>query len=682
MSEPYADPLRAEHQRALLPLAAVAPAALPWTGAASYAALAVYEALLAAVWIRARRGRPLSISNAALNVLALAYVAWFFLAARALHAGLVRTASNLLLFTAAAKLVSMKNRREENLTLLLCFFLALDSASTSTHVLSLVFLAILGVVGFRTLARISVLADFDRAPPAGALGRVPSWGIASASVAATAIVAVPLFMAFPRLQSPFAVAPFPKQSVDGSFFTSDRVDLETFSSTKHSDRILLRVQIPEGELPDALRLREATFNRYLHGHWIREGMVSSRLRESADGRIEIPPQYATAVPAPRPRPERKISVETSSFTPGFLFVPYGTRAITAGGTPLSIASDATIAYSGPPSDRGYSAEYTLQTDGAGPGRTSVPPHDVPPEVASLARRIVAGAATPEEKARRLLAYLGRGFTYRVDVPEAVGDPVVDFLTRTRAGHCEYFASALALMMRAAGIPARLATGSLGGEMGPLTSEILVRGGNLHAWVEASLDGETFRMFDPTPAEGRPRIVSVSLWRRIAEIGNEIEFFYDRNILGFSTLEQVQLVEAARQAFAGLERAGARVGAVAREWRGRAAAIAGLLLLAAAAAALARRRRRVPPATRAYLRLRRLHARRIGPLPDSAPSGAVIRGFARAGREAGVAARKVVEIYRAEAFGGATADPETLREIRRLVRALRKTAAAAAVLLAL
>ena len=676
MSEPYPDPLRGAHQRALAPLAAIAPAALPWTGAASFAAVGVYEAILAAVWIRARRGRPLAISNAALNVLALAYVAWFFLAARALHMGLVRTASNLLLFTTAAKLVSMKNRREENLTLLLAFFLALDSASTSTHVLSLVFLAILAAVAFRTLARLAVLADFDRAPPEGALGRLPTWGVASASLAATAVVAVPLFMAFPRLQSPFAVAPIPKQAVDGSFFTSDRVDLQSFSSTKHSDRILLRVQTPDGELPDPLRLREATFNRYRNGHWMREGMVSVRLPESADGRAEIAEKYTTAVPTPRPRPKRKMEVETSSFTPGFLFVPYGTSAIFSAGTPLSIASDATIAYSGPPADRRYSAEYTLQADGAGPGRTSVPLHDVPPEVASLARRIVGGAATPEEKASRLLAYLRRGFTYRIDVPDAVGDPVVDFLTRTRAGHCEYFASALALMMRAAGIPARLATGSLGGEVGPLTAEVLVRGDNLHAWVEASLDGESFRVFDPTPPEGQPRIVSVSLWRRIAELGNEVEFFYDRNILGFSTLEQVRLVESARDLAMRIEGAGARAGAIARRGRGFGAAAAGALAAAAILAALVRRRRRTAPATRAYLRLRAIHARRIGPLPASAPSGAVIRGFAGAGREAGVAARKVVEIYRAESFGGETPDPETVRELRRLVRILRRSAAAA------
>lgn len=679
MSEPYSDPVRAAHQRALVPLAALAPLALPWTSAASFAAVGLYEAVILGAGWRARAGRPWRISNAALNVLASAYIAWFLLETRAWHVGLVRTASNLLLFTAAAKIVSLKNRREENMALLLCFFLALDSASTATHVASLVYLGVLALAAFRTLAQLAVLSDFEGAPPEGTLRRLPSAGVSLFSLAAIGAVSVPLFMAFPRLQSPFAVAPIPKQAADGSFFTSDRVDLQSFSSTKHSDRILFRIEAPERQIPDLLRLREATFNRYRAGRWIREGMVSERVPGSFEGRMILPEKYSTRSPLPHPRPRASLKIESSSFTPGFLFVPYGTTGVTAPGSALSVASDGTLTYSGAPSDRGYGVDYEPQADGSGPGRASVPLHDVPPEIVQLAHRIASGAGSPEGVADRLLAYLSKGFVYRIDVPEAVGDPVVDFLTRTRAGHCEYFASALALMLRSEGIPARLVTGSLGGELGPLSSQILVRGDNLHAWVEASLDGTTFRMLDPTPAEGRPGIVTVSLWRRLAELGNEIEYFYDRNILGFSTLEQVLLVERARDLVA---RADRLRGGIERRLIGgrRAAAGAAAVVVAAVAAGLAirlRRGRRRSPATRAYLSLRRLHVRRIGALPESAPSGAVIRGFAGWGRQAGVIARRIVEVYRAEAFGGVPPPPETARELSRLVRQLSRWAAAAA-----
>lgn len=679
MSEPYPDDVRAAHQRALVPLAALAPLALPWTSAASFGAVGLYEAVILGAGWRARSGRPWRVSNAALNVLAVAYIAWFFLETRALHLGLVRTASNLLLFTAAAKFVSLKSRREENMALLLCFFLALDSASTSTHVVSLLYLGVLALVTFRVLARLAVLSDFDDAPPEGMLRGLPSAGVSLASLAAIGAVSVPLFMAFPRLQSPFAVVPLPRQAADGSFFTSDRVDLQSFSSTKHSDRILFRVDAPNERIPD-LRLREATFNRYRDGRWVREGMVAERLPGSFEGHLVLPAAYSTETPLPHPRPRAALQIESSSFTPGFLFVPYGTVAVNAPGSALSVASDGTLTYSGAPTDRGYGVDYVPQAEGNGPGRSSVPLHDVPPEIVQLAHRVAAGEGSPEAVAGRLLAFLAKGFVYRIDVPEAVGDPVVDFLTRTRAGHCEYFASALALMLRAEGIPARLVTGSLGGELGPLSSQILVRGDNLHAWVEASFDGRSFRMLDPTPAEGRPGIVTVSLWRRLAEVGNEIEYFYDRNILGFSTLEQVILVERARDLLARADRL--RQGWKDRLVAGRAAAggaVAAAAIAAAAGLAL-RRRRRVSPATRAYLRLRRLHARRIGELPASAPSGAVIRGFAGAGRQAGVLARRIVEIYRAEAFGGVAPLPETARELRRLIRELSRIAAAVAIVI--
>ncbi len=308
-----------------------------------------------------------------------------------------------------------------------------------------------------------------------------------------------------------------------------------------------------------------------------------------------------------------------------------------------------------------------QVDGAGSGRTGVTLRDVPTEIADLADRLAAGAPDRAAVASRLAGYFSKGFLYRLDPPPSRGDPVVDFLLRTRQGHCEYFASALALMMRAEGIPARLATGSLGGEVGPFSSEILVRGSNLHAWVEADVDGRGFRVFDPTPAEGRPGVTTVSVWKKITELGNEIEFFYDRNILGFSSLEQVQLIEIGRALIARLQ-------ASARRPRLAPALVA---LLAALFAALARswfrraRSGRRSPGVAGYLELRKLHRRRIGPLPDSAASSEVIRGFASAGAFAAGLARKIVEIYRAESFGGRPASAGASREVSESLSKLRK-----------
>ena len=82
------------------------------------------------------------------------------------------------------------------------------------------------------------------------------------------------------------------------------------------------------------------------------------------------------------------------------------------------------------------------------------------------------------------------------------DPIEDFVTRNRSGHCEYFASALALMLRSQGIPARVVIGFRGGEWNPLGSFLDVRQLHAHAWVEAYLEP------DQIPASQRPVGVSV------------------------------------------------------------------------------------------------------------------------------------------------------------------------------
>ena len=96
MSEPFSEESRAAHQRALWPLAAAAPIPLPWTEVLDLRVLILYEALLLVFYLRARRARPVHISNALLNVLAVLYVAFFYREVRFLHHGLVKTATNLL----------------------------------------------------------------------------------------------------------------------------------------------------------------------------------------------------------------------------------------------------------------------------------------------------------------------------------------------------------------------------------------------------------------------------------------------------------------------------------------------------------------------------------------------------------------------------------------------------------
>ena len=189
-----------------------------------------------------------------------------------------------------------------------------------------------------------------------------------------------------------------------------------------------------------------------------------------------------------------------------------------------------------------------------------------------------------------------------------------------------------MMLAARGVRARLVTGSYGGEEGLFSSTIVVRAENLHAWVEADLDGSGFEVLEPTPPAGiPPALTSFSLLSRLVALGREIEFFYDRRILGFDSADQVGAAEADARRFLGAPR---RSLTLSRSRRGRCSRssrpiavllVAGLLFLAYG---FLRRSSAVAPApTRAYLALRRLLARRRGALAPSVPPAEVARLFA-------------------------------------------------------
>jgi protein-glutamine gamma-glutamyltransferase len=132
-----------------------------------------------------------------------------------------------------------------------------------------------------------------------------------------------------------------------------------------------------------------------------------------------------------------------------------------------------------------------------------------PQLVALARRVAGyrdDGTTPgaAEMARRLLVYLrdSQQFVYSLDMTRAdqSSDPIEDFLFRRRAGHCEYFASALALLLRSVDIPARLVNGFKGGEPRD-DGSFEVQRRHAHAWVEAFYDGR-WHVLDPTPPAAR------------------------------------------------------------------------------------------------------------------------------------------------------------------------------------
>lgn len=177
----------------------------------------------------------------------------------------------------------------------------------------------------------------------------------------------------------------------------------------------------------------------------------------------------------------------------------------------------------------------------------LPPGDLQ-RLRRLALEVVSpdGAAlteiAPAERAERLLHYLRDsqqlGYTLDASIEDPTIDPVEDFLFNRKRGHCEYFASALALMLRAVDVPARLVTGFKGGELNALTGEYTVEQRFAHAWVEAFLDGR-WVLLDPTPALARNQSVraageGLSLWKNVKYL---LQAGWSRNVLEVNIYQQ-------------------------------------------------------------------------------------------------------------------------------------------------
>lgn len=126
--------------------------------------------------------------------------------------------------------------------------------------------------------------------------------------------------------------------------------------------------------------------------------------------------------------------------------------------------------------------------------------EVPLRVRRLAEKVVADAVTPYDKARALETYL-RAMPYDLEVPLPPADQdVVDyFLFDLQRGYCDYFATAMVVMARSVGVPARLATGYATGRYDPEAGHYVVVGLNAHAWPEMYVPGQGWIEFEPTPA---------------------------------------------------------------------------------------------------------------------------------------------------------------------------------------
>lgn len=169
---------------------------------------------------------------------------------------------------------------------------------------------------------------------------------------------------------------------------------------------------------------------------------------------------------------------------------------------------------------------------------SVPSLD--PKIDRLARSLTEKSRTPYEKAATIQQYLTTQFGYTLELPSSMPpDPLSDFLFHRKRGHCEYFASAMAIMLRQAGIPSRIVTGFRGGEFNQLTGGYIIRAKDAHAWVEGYIPGVGWMTFDPTPVGSTP---VVTVWQRMELYLDAAREFWREWIINYDVMRQQQLTQ--------------------------------------------------------------------------------------------------------------------------------------------
>jgi len=317
---------------------------------------------------------------------------------------------------------------------------------------------------------------------------------------------------------------------------SERMDFGSLGSIKLDPTVVMRVEI-EGSSPGPFYWRGHTLDFFDGTAWKNELMTRSRIPRTAD-EFRLAPFEPGSVTGQQIYLEpidsdlvfglsQVVGIKTDSYYmmvdgAGNIYMP-GKSARRIKYTAYSIISN---------SFPGYAGRRYLQLP-SGSQR-----------VASLAQEVTRGARTSEMKAIALEEYLKRNYEYTLTVspPPAGVSPIEDFLLKTKKGYCEHYSSAMVLMLRSLGIPARIVTGFFGGDRNTYGGYVIVRKSDAHSWVEAYINGQ-WKRFDPTPAVAVERFS-----QEYSLFWDSVKMNWSRYIVGFSSADQRVLFGELKEGF--------------------------------------------------------------------------------------------------------------------------------------
>ena len=254
---------------------------------------------------------------------------------------------------------------------------------------------------------------------------------------------------------------------------------------------VLRIENP-GEDP---YLRGMTFDTYTGRTW----------GPSLEQRVFLLPRQPSAA-GPKARYER---LDDAS---GLLFAPLHSAAITAkGGHSLEWAAQSDGPLRTPTTDtstltydvtEGKSGLFDAPPAAAETARDLAVPPEIDRRVVAKAHEVAEGKKTPADKITAVVRFLQTNNAYSLTVNPGPGEPISNFILQRKAAHCEYFASAAVVMLRAAGVPTRYVSGYFAHE-GDGKDTLLVRQRDAHAWAESWVPDAGWVTVDATPGGGRP-----------------------------------------------------------------------------------------------------------------------------------------------------------------------------------
>ncbi|MGA8870732.1 MAG: DUF3488 and transglutaminase-like domain-containing protein [Candidatus Acidiferrales bacterium] len=456
-----------------------------------------------------------------------------------LYAALL-SAIHLLLFATLVRLYSARTTRHYVFLTLLAVTSMLASAILTVETGFLVALAVFLVLSVSTFVALEIRRSAAGAasqafeagsPVARQMGR--ALGVTSVLVAFSVLaVGLVLFFVIPRFTTGYLSAMNLQPSLMTGF--SDNVELGTIGQIQQSSAVVMRIHVDgdPGRAAD-MHWRGIVLTNFDGERWSTPSRDQTLIEQDAGGEysfgdLSIPPGGNDFLGASVLSPADSYNLHYT-----VLMEPIATDAIFIAPRPLTLQGKfgervASMSPSHPSYlflDRTGSVfnpqhnNFKLSYDGfsrvpAVPARKlrKAPAHfparilqtyletpQLDPRIPALASQITTGSKNEYDKAAGIERYLMTHYSYTLDLsgPRAK-DPLANFLFVRRSGHCEYFASAMTIMLRSIGVPARYATGFMPGEYNDVGGDYIIRESDAHAWVEVYFPTYGWITFDPTP----------------------------------------------------------------------------------------------------------------------------------------------------------------------------------------